>query len=484
MAQGGIILAHYNRIKAQKIAPIGTIMAWTGSSTNVDDLEGIPKGWIICNASGEGIFAADYPLLARIIGNTYGPFSDNTAFTLGINYGIVNDFPYNKDPQNGHVDTFTIPNLNQRPLVDIEATRISALEPGSYHDEGDSRYNNLTNIGQYLSANGTTGTEAKVLNSSNISITFQVEATDNLAGRINGITMDDPIYYTTVHTLPRKLGINHIKDHSHRPASDGDYDQFWTAVRDGRHVLEFQPPTAIGAPSGAQITSVALEGNRGSNSFPHRFNPGTADITWSSTNDQTLVGGNIQQNIPTIATKQLVPQPVTGGRQIDQCINCVDGFTDDNSAVAAIQQSAHVGSFPPAGYYGGRKNYYASTDIPEEIRGSGMGSVYIEDMVYDPLTEKQPPNTNGPFATGTNTGNTFTTTLNHEAERWADIALKSHKHDAMEVSMGAGLKIPGTLLVNDIQTGTTDPVDVASALTINVNSNTPSLTMIYIMRAF
>ena len=50
--------------------------------------------------------------------------------------------------------------------------------------------------------------------------------------------------------------------------------------------------------------------------------------------------------------------------------------------------------------------------------------------------------------------------------------------------MGAGLKIPGTLLVNDIQTGTTDPVDVASALTINVNSNTPSLTMIYIMRAF
>ena len=50
--------------------------------------------------------------------------------------------------------------------------------------------------------------------------------------------------------------------------------------------------------------------------------------------------------------------------------------------------------------------------------------------------------------------------------------------------MGKGLKIPGTILVNDIQTGTTDPFNIASALTVNVNSNTPSITMIYIMRAF
>ena len=155
VAQGGVILGHYNRIKSQKIAPIGTIMAWAGSSLNVDSLDGIPAGWIICNASGEGLLAADYPILARIIGNTYGPFSDNTAFTLGVNYGIVNPYPYNKDVTKGHVDRFNVPNLNQRPLVDIESVRIGSLDSGSYYYTGDSRYNDLVDIGQYLSTNGT-----------------------------------------------------------------------------------------------------------------------------------------------------------------------------------------------------------------------------------------------------------------------------------------------------------------------------------------
>ena len=486
MAQGGVILANYNRIKAQKQAPIGTIMAWSGSSLNINSLEGIPAGWIICNASNENLNAADYPLLARMIGNTYGPFSDNTAFKLGLNYGIVNDFPYNKDPQKGHIDKFALPDLNQRPLVDIESSRISDLGSGSYYDNDDHRYNNLVNIGQYISPNGTSGTEAKVLNRSNVSITFNVQGADNLAGRISGIVMDDPIYTTTVHTLPRKLGINHIKDHSHRPDGDGDFDQFWTAVRDGRPVLEFQPPTDVqGGPSGG-TTSVSLQGNRGSTSMAHRFMPGTAEITWSSEQDQTLVGGSTQVNIATVASKQLVPQEPSGGRQIAQCINCVDEYTDDNSAIQEIQKSAHVGSFPPPGYYNGRKNYYASPDIPNtvKLRGTGMGTDYIEDMVFDPATTKQPPNTNGPFAHDTNTGNTYSTTLNHEAERWADSSLKAHRHEAMEVSMGSGLKIPGTILVNDIQTGSTDPFDIASALTINVNSNTPCVTMIYIMRAF
>ena len=484
MAQGGVILAHYNRIKSQKIAPIGTIMAWAGSSLNVDSLDGIPAGWIICNASGEGLLAADYPILARIIGNTYGPFSDNTAFTLGVNYGIVNPYPYNKDVTKGHVDRFNVPNLNQRPLVDIESVRIGSLDSGSYYDTGDSRYNDLVDIGQYLSKNGTEGTEAKVLNKSNVSINFQVEAANNLAGRISGIVMDDPIYYTTVHTLPRKLGIDHMKDHSHRPGGDNDIDQFWTTVRDGRYALEFQPPLAVRGPSTSQTTSVSLTGNKGGDSFAHRFLPGTLDITWSSEQDQTLVSGSSQQNIANVAAKQLVPQPITGGRPLDQCIGCVDDYTDDNAAVSAIQQSAHVGSFPPPGYYGGRKNYYASPDIPDAHRGTGMGNDYIEDMVYDPATQTQPVNTNGPFDPATNTGNTYSTTLNHEAERWADLSLQSHKHEAMEVTMGKGLKIPGTILVNDIQTGTTDPFNIASALTVNVNSNTPSITMIYIMRAF
>ena len=68
---------------------------------------------------------------------------------------------------------------------------------------------------------------------------------------------------------------------------------------------------------------------------------------------------------------------------------------------------------------------------------------------------------------------------------WGSNYLKSHTHDSLEVSMSRGsLSIPSTILVNDIATGTTAPLSVATALSVQINPNTPSLTMMYIIRAF
>ena len=153
------------------------------------------------------------------------------------------------------------------------------------------------------------------------------------------------------------------------------------------------------------------------------------------------------------------------------------GYNDDYSAVAAVAADAHVGAFPPPGRYSGKRNYYASIDIPTSLRGSGMPQSYIDDMSY---TGTQPVNTNVPPMTG----NTYSTTLNHDSERWADGNLRSHAHDAMEVSMGKGLSIPTTLLVNNVSTGTSNPVTQDTALTVAINPNTPSATMMYIMRAY
>ena len=105
-----------------------------------------------------------------------------------------------------------------------------------------------------------------------------------------------------------------------------------------------------------------------------------------------------------------------------------------------------------------------------------MPMTYINDVAY---TGQQPTNTNVPPVGG----NTYSTTLNHPEETWAG-NLRSHFHDAMEVSMGRGLSIPTTLLVNNVSTGTTNPTTQETALTVAVNPNTPSLTMMYIMRAF
>ena len=92
-------MGSYNRIKASQQAPIGTIMPWAGGSGAGDD--GVPSGWIVCNSSKKGVYAADYPLLARVIGNIYGPFPATQQQQIGLNIGIIFEsnggkgFPYN-----------------------------------------------------------------------------------------------------------------------------------------------------------------------------------------------------------------------------------------------------------------------------------------------------------------------------------------------------------------------------------------------------
>ena len=125
----------YNRIKAQKASPVGTIMPWTGSTSDsalVSDA--IPKGWIVCN--GGQLKAKDYPILAQILGNEYGPVVETGQPFVGIS----NSYPsYNDD------DVFNLPSLNQTVPIDLEGNLLTGLE--------------LSVIGQYVSKNGFEGNQ-------------------------------------------------------------------------------------------------------------------------------------------------------------------------------------------------------------------------------------------------------------------------------------------------------------------------------------
>ena len=72
--------------------PIGSVQPWGG---NISE---IPSGWLLCN--GAEIEAADYPLLARILRDTYG----------GTNFG--GNFP-------NYTGTFRLPQTNNKALADI-----------------------------------------------------------------------------------------------------------------------------------------------------------------------------------------------------------------------------------------------------------------------------------------------------------------------------------------------------------------------------
>ena len=123
-------MANYNRIKAAKASPVGTIMPWTGStSSSALVADAIPKGWIICN--GNQLKAKDYPILAQILGNEYGPTVEPGQPFVGIS----NSYPsYNDD------DVFNLPTLNQQVPMDLEGSLLSGVE--------------LSVVGQYISKNG------------------------------------------------------------------------------------------------------------------------------------------------------------------------------------------------------------------------------------------------------------------------------------------------------------------------------------------
>ena len=502
-------MASYNRIKAAQQAPIGTIMPWSGSS-GASNTDGVPPGWIVLNQSQGNLNAGEYPLLARVIGNVYGPFPSSASEEIGVNIGIIFEsnggrgFPYN--PPSGFpghdeskpVDKFALPNLNQIPLVDIEQSRIG--DPSTYAAgdptanppvKADHRYSNLQDIGEYLSPNGSSGPQAKTEEKSNIDLVFDVEASSNLAGRIRGIVMEDPFYFTTAYVIPRKLGIDHTPRHNHRPASETSMDQFWSAYPMADPVLEFIPGQAVRANSDNQTSTVQPASQRGQTLPAQIFNPGYGEFTWydADVNGTGMVLTDSQKNIGSdtdgdgdIDTMKKIPDidtypgtPATT-RIIPEYNSIENEYPDDYSAVAAVAADAHTGAFPPPGKYNGRRNFYASPDTNITHRGSQMPMTYINDVAY---TGQQPTNTNVPPVGG----NTYSTTLNHPEETWAG-NLRSHFHDAMEVSMGRGLSIPTTLLVNNVSTGTTNPTTQETALTVAVNPNTPSLTMMYIMRAF
>ena len=158
-------MAFYNRIKSGKLAPIGTIMPWGGASQQGQSLANVPAGWIVCNLASVALNAADYPLLAATLGNEYGPFpEEGSGFVNGVNFGIVNNFPYNGDESLGHLDIFCLPNLNQLALVDIEGQR---QQPNSSSLTGADKIE----MGQYVGINGPDATQPPTLISSDVDIT-------------------------------------------------------------------------------------------------------------------------------------------------------------------------------------------------------------------------------------------------------------------------------------------------------------------------
>ncbi len=386
-------------------------MPWCGISSSGVNPDNVPPGWMVCD--GRALRADEYPLLALTIGNTYGPVPDST--TVGT-VGITGTYPnYTED------DIFYLPNFSQRALIDLEGNQLATSD--------------LNVVGQYITENGIDATPPTLI-PAYVDINFSIEASNTLSGRITGITMNDPVYFDTFYTIPRKLGIDHTPLHTHSRSDTVTYN---SAEPDGRYIDVFSAGNAETA-SGNWTTATAT-GSGDNETTADVISPGTYNVTFYDPDASSLV---TTDQFRSFNTDQSVI-PLVATRTIPSYAN-TNTYTDDGAGITSVQQTAVTGSIPVPGTYQGYKNYYGTIS---------------------------------------NTVPTYATTLNHNAEDFASNSLASHNHFTVDLTMTKGqLGISTTTLVNNVSTGTVAPVSVDKALNITVNPNTPSQTIIYIIRVY
>ena len=87
-----------------KTAKIGTIMPWAGNSISGTLIDNVPEGWILCDGR---VYQADrYPILASVLGNSYGGTQ------------ISGTFPH-------YIGTIKVPDITGRALIDLEPFMIT-----------------------------------------------------------------------------------------------------------------------------------------------------------------------------------------------------------------------------------------------------------------------------------------------------------------------------------------------------------------------
>ena len=330
----------YNRIKAQKASPIGTIMPWTGStSESALSADAIPKGWVVCN--GSQLKARDYPLLAQILGNLYGPVVETGQPFIGIS----NSYPSYTDD-----DVFNLPTLNQQALIDLESNELTPQE--------------LQVIGSYVSLNGYDSTNQPLANVlSYIDVQFSAAVESELAGKIRGITLEPPSYFDTIRTIPRKLGVEHTATHTH-PRPEGS---FYPSVEIGGGYLGLFDAGYFEVAS-SEYTTGSDTGATAAEPLADRYDPGV--VTWTAYDPavNSLPQMNVHRHFGQ--DSNVIPAVPTVDRTV-QAYGQTVSYTDDNSCIVPVQQPGVTAPFPPPGTYLGQRNYYISDQVPLARRGSG-----------------------------------------------------------------------------------------------------------------
>lgn len=513
--------SYYESNKKMRAAQVGTIMPWTGT------LNDKPDGWIECN--GQTLEAIDYPVLASVIGNTYGPTGGLNGRTYG-NYILG--------------DQFRLPQLNGRLLADYEPAYVNVpslqmgqnFASGAVGGLGIIRGEVDVNRSVTNPVNLTSGSSNLILGAGVSGSNLTINVSVNNAGRfsINSIQSNGSGFA--------------INDELTIPAAylNGNED----VVLQVQYTLPAVADVLIPVSAGS---TQLIAGYGDTNTPPVTLNsPADLNFVVSDSSNLTAQIRSFSVNPPsyfksfyTIARKlskdhmpshrHASPPGVGGYARADADAGFVEGFQCPNVGVAVEgnqkQKRLEAGAGGDIDSVQPGILYVTSFDSANTLRttfqpiwsnqnsvGAGLG--VDQPMWSGPIPRPMGGTWNGTQnsvsnrreAAGSSLANrknwygnrtadqvanystkslTYPTSLNHYDEYHPDQG--SHNHFSFEVIMNAGFLRPPTIVpVSNIQIDsnlTGNPTNVGiqnlpGALNITVDVRTPALSMIYLIRAY
>lgn len=365
--------------------------------------------------------AADFPLLVQVIGDTYNAGVSNLGGAFPNYFG-----------------EFVLPNLTGKVLMDIEEDYFGPTAQGGTGKAIDTDADARSIISPFIGDNTDNGVPT-IFNDVYTDVVFTLNDRTGYSGKISGNTIIPGEGEKTVYIGGRKLGVDHVRPHRH----GGAYETLAGAglITPGRGVIPYENiETRFTIQTDDEVTDVFPPEDEG---LKMEFEYEIIQKDWGDFEGTNGFGAGIPGRVVAGCRAENPPINIKPRNVMDTPIlqQKTDPYLDSDEIVQFMVGGGNAQV--PTGY----RNYY-----PDQL-GEGW----------------------------------FGTLVSNTASDWLADDLEAHAHDAFEVTFDQGSLKPRSNLTAQVNIPSTTLLDNAinvGALQIDMNTSQPSLTCIYIIRAY
>lgn len=365
--------------------------------------------------------AKDFPLLVQVIGDTYNAGVSNLGGAFPNYFG-----------------EFVLPNLNGKVLMDIEESYFASTATGGTGKAIDTDPDARSIISPFIGDNIDNGVQT-VFTDVYTDVVFTLNDRNDYVGEISGNTIIPGEGQQTVYIGGRKLGVSHVRSHAH----GGSYETLASNpdTQPGRGVVPYENIETIFTMNSTDNVDDVFGGDDTGLQLGFKYE--IVQKNWSDFEGTSGFGNGIPGR--TLARVRAENPPVNiiprGVMRTPISANLLDPRLDSDETINYML-GGNTASVPT-----GFRNYYP------EFPSSGN----------------------------------FGTLTSNTASDWQGADLIAHAHEPIEITYDQGSLKPRSSISATVNIPATTVLDNASnvaALQIDMNTTQPSLTCIYIIRAY